>query len=131
MANTIDSFLNSYASIVETHNRIDPELFKKYNVKRGLRNEDGTGVLVGLTEIGNVHGYILDEGEKVPVPGKLYYRGYDVEDLVKAVTRKNGLDLRKLVFSFYLGNFLMQKSSRNSRKCWESFEHSPMDSLKT
>jgi citrate synthase len=103
MANTIDSFLNSYASIVETHNRINPELFKKYNVKRGLRNEDGTGVLVGLTEIGNVHGYILDEGEKVPVPGKLYYRGYDVEDLVKGCNQEKRFGFEEISFLILFG----------------------------
>lgn len=63
--------------------KIDPEKYIKYNVKRGLRNSDGTGVLVGLTEIGDVHSYIIDEGEKIPVEGRLKYRGYDVYDLVR------------------------------------------------
>ena len=48
------------------------ELYRLYNVKRGLRNEDGTGVLVGLTSIGAVHGYIVSEGEKEAVPGQLF-----------------------------------------------------------
>ncbi|MCL1815121.1 MAG: citrate/2-methylcitrate synthase [Treponema sp.] len=74
---------------VTDHSVIQPELFDRFNVKRGLRNADGTGVLVGLTRIGDVHGYIIDEGEKIPVDGKLYYRGIDVEDLVqKAETEK-------------------------------------------
>ena len=64
-------------------NAIERELYGKYNVKRGLRNSDGTGVLVGLTTIGDVHGYILDDNEKVSVPGRLRYRGYDIEDLIK------------------------------------------------
>ncbi|MDD4055876.1 MAG: citrate synthase, partial [Bacteroides sp.] len=60
---------------------IDPELFKKHNVKRGLRNEDGTGVIVGITQIGNVVGYERIEGGGLkPIPGKLFYRGLDVED---------------------------------------------------
>jgi citrate synthase len=88
---------------VETHNKIDPTLYAKYNVKRGLRNEDGTGVLVGLTEIGNVHGYILDEGEKVPVPGKLYYRGYDVEDLVAGCYRENRFGFEEVSFLLIFG----------------------------
>ena len=50
---------------------INPELFSKYNVKRGLRDQDGKGVLVGLTEIGEVHSYILDENEMIPVPGQI------------------------------------------------------------
>ena len=57
---------------------IEGELYKKFNVKRGLRNDDGTGVLVGLTRVGEVHGYIVDDSEKVAVPGKLFYRGIDV-----------------------------------------------------
>lgn len=100
---TIERFLDSYAPIVETHNKIDPALYTKYNVKRGLRNEDGTGVLVGLTEIGNVHGYILDEGEKVPVPGKLYYRGYDVEELVAGCYRENRFGFEEVSFLLIFG----------------------------
>jgi len=103
MEKTIERFLDSYAPIVETHNKIDPSLYAKYNVKRGLRNEDGTGVLVGLTEIGNVHGYILDEGEKVPVPGKLYYRGYDVEDLVAGCYRENRFGFEEVSFLLIFG----------------------------
>ena len=64
--------------------KIDPDLFGKYQVKRGLRNEDGSGVLVGLTRIGNVVGYEkTSEGVIKPIPGKLYYRGLDVEDIVQ------------------------------------------------
>ncbi len=63
--------------------RIDPEHYQTYNVKRGLRNEDGSGVLVGLTKIGDVHGYIMDEGERVPVEGRLRYRGIDIKELVR------------------------------------------------
>lgn len=62
---------------------IDPELFSKYLVKRGLRDIDGQGVLVGLTEIGEVHAYIIDENELVPVAGRLSYRGIDVTEIVK------------------------------------------------
>ncbi len=62
--------------------RIDPALYDRYSVKRGLRNEDGTGVLVGLTEIGEVFSYIMDDGDKVPAEGRLYYRGVKITDLV-------------------------------------------------
>ncbi len=79
----LDRFVARYCDKAQASSKIAPEEYQKYNVKRGLRNADGTGVLVGLTNIGNVHGYILDEGESVPVLGKLNYRGIDVEDLVK------------------------------------------------
>ncbi|HOV38237.1 MAG TPA: citrate/2-methylcitrate synthase [Spirochaetales bacterium] len=125
MANTIDSFLNSYSSIVETHNRIDPELFKKYNVKRGLRNEDGTGVLVGLTEIGNVHGYILDEGEKVPVPGKLYYRGYDVEELVKGCNQEKRFGFEEISFLLLFGKLPNAKELKEFQEVLGEFRTLP------
>ena len=62
---------------------IDPALYKQYDVKRGLRNENGTGVLVGLTHIGDVVGYEIKDGKKIAVPGRLVYRGYNVEDLIR------------------------------------------------
>jgi citrate synthase len=62
---------------------IDPELYGKYDVKRGLRDISGQGVLAGLSEIGEVHSYIMDEGKMVPVPGKLFYRGIDIDDIIK------------------------------------------------
>lgn len=78
------TFLAQLARLAERHNRIDPALYDRFNVKRGLRNKDGTGVLAGLTEIGEVHAYVMDEGEPLPIEGKLFYRGVDVEDMVRA-----------------------------------------------
>ena len=66
--------------------RIDADLFHKMDVKRGLRNEDGTGVLVGLTNIGNVVGYErVADGSLLPIEGKLYFRGYEIAEIVNAV----------------------------------------------
>ena len=75
-------FLKSLCDEFQKHNQIDPEYYKKWDVKRGLRNADGTGVVAGVTQIGNVRGYYLQDGEKVPMEGKLIYRGIDVEDLI-------------------------------------------------
>lgn len=76
--------------------RIENELFKKFDVKRGLRNEDGTGVLVGLTKIGNVVGYErIPGGGLKPIPGKLFYRGYDLEDLAHSIIKEKRFGLRK------------------------------------
>jgi citrate synthase len=76
------SIASDYVAKITGNDYIDTDLYSAYNVKRGLRNADGTGVLVGLTRVGEVHGYITSEGEKVSVEGKLYYRGIDVEELV-------------------------------------------------
>ncbi len=62
---------------------IDPALYGQYEVKRGLRDISGRGVLAGLTEIAEVHSYIISENEMIPCEGKLYYRGIDIEDISK------------------------------------------------
>jgi citrate synthase len=79
------------------------ELYPKYNVKRGLRNADSTGVLVGLTRIGDVHGYIVDENEKVAVPGKLFYRGIDVEEIAAAADRDDRFCFEETVYLLLFG----------------------------
>ena len=71
-------WLKTQADSIRAADWIDSACYKKYNVKRGLRNEDGTGVLVGLTSIGSVHGYMVSESEKVSVPGQLFYRGVQI-----------------------------------------------------
>ena len=84
--------------------RIDAALFKKMDVKRGLRNEDGTGVLVGLTNIGNVVGYERNaDGQLMPVEGKLYFRGYEVKDLVKAINAENRCGFEEIAFLLLSG----------------------------
>ncbi|MBO4637679.1 MAG: citrate/2-methylcitrate synthase [Clostridiales bacterium] len=79
---TKSEMISKLTGLAEAKAKIDPDLYSRYNVKRGLRNNDGTGVLVGLTEVGEVMSYIVDDAERVPVEGKLFYRGYEVSDLV-------------------------------------------------
>jgi citrate synthase len=89
---------------VKTTSKIDNDLFVKYNVKRGLRNEDGSGVLVGLTQIGNVVGYEkTPEGELKAIPGKLYYRGYDVEDIVHDLVKDKRFGFEEVAFLMLSG----------------------------
>ena len=84
--------------------RMDAELFKKLDVKRGLRNEDGTGVLVGLTNIGNVVGYERQaDGTIVPVEGRLYFRGYEVKDLVHAIMAEKRFGYEEICFLLLSG----------------------------
>lgn len=84
--------------------QMDLSLFKKYNVKRGLRNEDGTGVLVGLTRIGNVVGYEKSENGLIPIPGKLFYRGIDVNDMVHALLKEKRLGFEEVSYLLLSGN---------------------------
>ena len=63
-------------------NSIEAAEYEQFDVKRGLRNADGTGVVAGLTNIANVHGYVVSDNEKIADEGLLRYRGYDVYDLL-------------------------------------------------
>ena len=82
---------------------MDLDLFKQYNVKRGLRNEDGTGVLVGLTRIGNVVGYQKSDAGLTPIPGKLFYRGIDVNDIVYALLKEKRLGFEEVSYLLLSG----------------------------
>ena len=85
--------------------RIENELFKKFDVKRGLRNEDGTGVLVGLTKIGNVVGYErIPGGGLKPIPGKLFYRGYDLEDLAHSIIKEKRFGFEEVAYLLLSGH---------------------------
>lgn len=85
--------------------KIDNELFSKFNVKRGLRNEDGSGVLVGLTKIGNVVGYErLPEGGLKAIPGKLFYRGYDLEELVHPLLYEKRFGFEEVAYLLLSGH---------------------------
>ena len=75
---TIHSLCNEY----RINNHIDPAKFERYDVKRGLRNQDGTGVMAGLTLICNVHGYMVRDNERIPDEGELTYRGINIRDII-------------------------------------------------
>ncbi|MCL2184020.1 MAG: citrate/2-methylcitrate synthase [Chitinispirillia bacterium] len=96
--------LTDLADIAAKAHYIEPELYKEYNVMRGLRKADGIGVLVGLTNIGDVHGYITDEGEKVPVAGRLRYRGIDVEDIVEGFQKDKRFGYNEVAYLLLFGD---------------------------
>lgn len=86
------------------NNTIDPKLYDKYVVKRGLRNADGTGVTAGLTNICNVHGYVINEGEKAPIDGQLIYRGYNINDLISNARKENRFAYEEIVYLLLMGD---------------------------
>ena len=96
-------WLKRRAEMVRKVDYIDPALYRKYGVKRGLRNDNGTGVLVGLTTIGNVHGYVMNEGEKQAIPGELYYRGINVKDIVQADKREHRFGYEETAYLLLFG----------------------------
>ncbi len=98
---------------VAENSRIDMKLYEKYHVKRGLRNSDGTGVVAGITNICNVHGYVLNEGEVEPIPGQLIYRGHSINDLVENVEAEDRFGYEETVFLLLFGRLPKVKELKN------------------
>lgn len=96
-----------YDDIV-TVNSVDPALYDMYPVKRGLRNNDGSGVIAGITNISNVHGYMMNEGDKVPVEGKLTFRGYDIYDLLSDISPSKRYGFEEVAYLLILGKLPTQ-----------------------
>lgn len=88
---------------LKENSKIEPNLYEKFHVKRGLRRSDGTGVVAGITNICNVHGYIINEGEKEPAEGELIYRGYNVKDLVASVEAEDRFGFEEAVYLLLFG----------------------------
>ena len=100
-----DYLIYKFADRVKSTSRIDSSLFPQYGVKRGLRNEDGSGVLVGLTNIGNVVGYERQvDGSLQPVEGQLYYRGYELKDLVAPLAREKRFGFEEVAYLLLSGD---------------------------
>ena len=88
----------------EKKNYIDPKLYKEYNVKRGLRNEDGRGVLTGLTRVAEIQSYTVAEDEHItPTDGVLYYRGIDVRELVRGSAKRGHFAFEEAAYLLLFG----------------------------
>ena len=102
IAAEIKNALPLYTNLSKIHS-IDPCYYSAYDVKRGLRNADGTGVVVGVTNISNVHGYVVSEGDKVPDEGRLSYRGYSINDLVDHVVEEGRFGFEETAYLLMAG----------------------------
>ena len=100
--------LDFLVSNINKVNSINPAYFEKYGVKRGLRNADGTGVMAGLTRVCSVDGYYLNDGEKVPHEGHLYYRGFDMSEIVRNAQSERRFGFEEVVWLLIFG-FLPSK----------------------
>jgi citrate synthase len=103
MLDDLSAKFEDLSKIAEDNNIIGQEHYVKYNVKRGLRNENGTGVLVGLTKVGEVHGYVVDEEEKIPKEGKLFYRGIDIKEIVEGFRADKRFGFEETCFLLLFG----------------------------
>lgn len=91
------------------NNRIRMEDYRRFDVKRGLRNADGTGVMAGLTRVCSVEGYYIDDGERVPKDGRLVYRGIDMSEIVKNCESENRFGFEEVAWLLLFGDLPTQK----------------------
>ena len=99
----IDGYVRRLSENNRSRYEIEPKQFRSYNVKRGLRNSDGTGVLAGVTNIGSVQGYMMLDGDPIPMPGRLYYRGLDINDLIREQARQGVFGFEEVCYLLLLG----------------------------
>ncbi len=100
--------INGLIESAADHYRIDTQLYNNYQVKRGLRNPDGTGVLAGLTSIGEVRGYVIDNGERMPIEGKLMFRGVNARKIIENAQAEGRFAFEEAIFLLLFG-FLPNK----------------------
>lgn len=101
--------LSSLCEELLKNNRISPEAYTRFDVKRGLRNADGTGVMAGLTRICSVEGYYIDDGERVPKEGRLIYRGIDMNEIVDNCIAENRFGFEEVAWLLLFGDLPTQK----------------------
>ena len=96
-------YISKMAEDVKSRCSIDKNAFKSLNVKRGLRNVDGTGVLAGVTAIGSVQGYMMLDGDPVPMPGRLYYRGIEINEIIENHVKRNMFGFEEVCYLLLMG----------------------------
>lgn len=102
--------VNDLLSYVRNNNAIEPAVFEEYNVKRGLRNRNGTGVLVGMTRISDVSGYKIEDGNKIPIEGQLTYRGIPLSDLIKGFENEERFGYEEIAYLLLFGLLPTERS---------------------
>lgn len=125
--NVITPLLERLAKNCQEVGYIDPALYDKYEVRRGLRYKSGRGVLTGLTEIGEVKSYTIDDGEMIPCEGKLYYHGVDLEELVAGFTADNRFGFEETVYLLLFGKQPNRQELAEFRALLADYRTLPVD----
>lgn len=109
--------MEAWAEICLNEERIDPVLYEKYDVKRGLRDKGGNGVVAGLTKVSKIVSSKVVDGEKVPCEGKLFYRGYSIYDLISGVVQSGRYGFEEISYLLLFGNLPTQEQLDRFQDC--------------
>ncbi|MBQ7384719.1 MAG: citrate synthase [Clostridia bacterium] len=104
---------------------IPAEAFDNYRIKRGLREPDGTGVMAGVTKVGNAHGYVVSEGEKTPIDGKLEYRGVDMTSLIEGFVSEDRYGFEECIYLLLFGKLPTSDELENFKTILAAHRHLP------
>ena len=113
-------------SIMADQYTLRPKDLQDPALHRGLRNPDGTGVLIGVTGIGSVQGYYMEDGERMPMPGKLYYRGISLEDIVESHKKNGTFGFTEVIFLLLAGRLPNQAELEEFRGMLNQARQLPM-----
>lgn len=117
--------IEKLASLTEKASYVNPELYTEYGVKRGLRDLNGKGVLVGITNISEVNSQRVIDGKNVPIPGELYYRGYNVQDIVKNIRPDNHFGFEEITYLLLFGELPTKQQLHDFMKLLSSYRTLP------
>jgi citrate synthase len=113
------------ADLCKKNTVIDPELYAKYDVKRGLRDISGKGVLTGLTEICEILSYSIVDNDYIPCEGKLYYRGVDVEEIIQGFMQENRFGFEEVTYLLLFGNLPTNEKLMDFTRILEDYRELP------
>ena len=99
---TLEKFAGSLSQLIRSEYHIGEEYYRG-DVKRGLRNNDGTGVLAGVSKVGSVQGYFIQDGQRIPKPGQLYYRGIELNEIVEAHRKAGTFGYEEVAYLLLFG----------------------------
>ena len=108
--------LSSLCEEIKKNSAISGEYFERFDVKRGLRNRDGSGVMAGLSKICSVEGYYIADGERTPIDGKLIYRGIDLNDIVSGCRSENRFGYEEVSYLLLFGTLPTKEQLDNFKK---------------
>ena len=117
--------LLALSKLSREHGQIDPALYTKYDVKRGLRDLSGKGVLAGLTDISEITSYIIEDSDMIPCDGKLYYRGYKIQELVKGFEKDNRFGFEEVAYLLLFGELPDAKELSSFKQLLGDFRSLP------
>ena len=126
----LEQKIAQYSEAARASSIVDSSLYTKYEVKRGLRDISGKGVLAGLTEISEVMAYRIEEGDLIPCEGRLFYRGYDIRDLVKGFLQDKRFGFEEICFLLIMGHLPTQEEYTEFRQVLGSFMSLPDEFLR-